>query len=64
MVLLKLLPAFFEFDLQQLVMDGLGFGVSLCVALQLLELLNPLAVGFDSILQRLALGVDFGDFLL
>ena len=39
----------------QLFVDGLGFGVSLCVAL---EFLDPLAVGFDGILQRLALCVD------
>ena len=30
-ILLKMLPAFFEFDLLQLVVDGLGFGVSLRV---------------------------------
>ena len=63
-VLLKLLPAFFEFDLLQLIVDGLGFCVGLGVALEFLELLDPLAVGFDCVLQRLALGVDFGDFLL
>ena len=63
-VLLKLLPAFFEFDLLQLVVDGLGFGVSLRVSLQLLELLNPLTVGFHCVLQRLALCVDFSDLLL
>ena len=54
MVLLKLLPAFFEFDLLQLVVDGLGFCVVFRVALQLLELLDPLAVGFDhKMLQQL-----------
>ena len=64
MGLLKLLPAFLEFDLLQLVVDGLGFGVDLRVALEFLERLDPLAVGFDGILQRPALGVDFSDFLL
>ena len=64
MVLLKLLPAFFEFDLLQLVVDGLGFCVVFRVALQLLELLDPLAVGFDHILKRLALCVDFCNFFL
>ena len=63
MVLLKLLPALFEFDLLQLVVDGLGFAVSLRVTLQLLELLDPLAVGFHCVLQRLALVMDFSDFL-
>ena len=63
-VLLKLLPALFEFDLLQLVVDGLGFCVGLRVSLQLLELLDPRAVGFHCVLQRLALGVDFSDFLL
>ena len=56
MVFLKLLSAFFEFDLLQLVVDGLGLGISLCVALEFLELLDPLAVGFHCVLQRLALG--------
>ena len=32
-VLLKLLPAFFEFDLLDLVVDGLGFCIGLRVAL-------------------------------
>ena len=63
-VLLKLLPALFEFDLLELVMDWLGFCISLCVALQFLEFLDPLTVGFDGILQRLPPGVDFSDFLL
>ena len=63
-VLLKLLPAFFEFDLLQLIVDGLGFCVGLCMAMEFLKLLDPLAVGFYYVLQRLALGVDFGDFLL
>ena len=57
-VLLKLLPAFFEFDLLQLVVDGLGFYVGLGVALQLLEFLDPLTVGFDGVLQRLTFRVD------
>ena len=63
-VLLKLLPALFEFDLLQLVIDRLGFCIGLRVALEFLEFLNPLAVGFDGILERLALGMDFSDFLL
>ena len=63
-VLLKLLPALFEFDLLQLVVDWFGFCIGLRVALEFLEFLNPLAVGFDSILKRLALGVDYRDFLL
>ena len=58
MVLLKLFPAFFEFDLLQLVIDRLGFCIGLGVALEFLELLDPLTVGFDGILQRLALCVD------
>ena len=64
MVLLKLLPEFFEFDLLQLVVNGLAFDVDLGVALQFLEFLDPLAVGFHCVLKRLALGVDYGDFLL
>ena len=63
-VLLKMLPAFFEFDLLELVIDWLGFCIGLGVALEFLELLDPLAVGFDGILQRLPLGVDFCNFLL
>ena len=62
--LLELLPAFFEFDLLQLFVDGLGFGVVFRMALEFLEFLDPLAVGFDCILQRLTFRVDFGDFLL
>lgn len=39
-------------------------GISFRVALQFLEFLDSLAVGFDCVLERLAVGVDFGDFLL
>ena len=63
-VLLKLLPALFEFDLLQLVIDRLGFCIGLGVALEFLELLDPLTVGFDGILERLTLCVNFCDFLL
>ena len=59
MGLLELLPAFFEFDLLHLVVDGLGFCIGFRMALEFLELLDPLAVGFDRILQRLTLGMDF-----
>ena len=62
--LLKLLPAFFEFDLLQLVIDRLGFCIGLGVALEFLEFLDPLTVGFDCVLQRLAFRVNFSDYLL
>lgn len=63
MNLLKLLSAFFELILLQLVVDGLGLDISLCVTLQFLEFFDSLAVGFDSVLERLPLGVNFCDFL-
>ena len=63
-VFLKLLPALFEFDLLELIVDGLGLDISLRVALEFLELFDSLTVGFDGVLERLPLCVDFSDFLL
>ena len=64
MLLLELRPTIFESNPLQLVVDRLGFCIGLGVPLQFFQLLDPLTVGFDCVLQRLALRVNFSDYLL